>query len=385
MKKIFLIISVSYFSLSSFGQGIERCATSAPLFDIFEGINLDSLNNIHKMSDFTYNVKVFVHVIRETDGTNGVRMFEETTANTTSGNYNTNDVIPSVHTELQNLAAYYSPHDICFTLVGWEYIDDSGFASASNWGGTLSQSNVLFNSLLSTYPEASTNVIDIYILPQDRYYRGKANGIPGSALVMYAGRFEWIHMAHEMGHCLSLAHTFETAWGVECPDGSNCATAGDRVCDTPADDDGGWSDSPCAYTAGNSVNCNGANRNYNPLTNNGMSYAPFSCRNSFTTGQKTRIAALLSGFGGVVNPAVNDDNLTLNWSTISSGYTFEAAINTIEAGYMFPSTSVGDYEINSSAKVTFTAGDEIILNPGFIADPGTNGYFNASINQICGN
>ena len=93
MKKIFLIISVSYFSLSSFGQGIERCATSAPLFDIFEGINLDSLNNIHKMSDFTYNVKVFVHVIRETDGTNGVRMFEETTANTTSGNYNTNDVI----------------------------------------------------------------------------------------------------------------------------------------------------------------------------------------------------------------------------------------------------------------------------------------------------
>jgi len=212
-------------------------------------------------------------------------------------------------------------------------------------------------------------------------------------MVMFSGRFEWPHMAHEMGHCLSLIHTFEclrntsgncTSW--ECPDGSNCNTAGDRVCDTPADDPAQlWSSSPCAYTGGNSITCNGSTLNYNPLTNNIMSYADWDCRNTFTNGQKTRMTSLLSGFFGLAHPAIDDNDLTLNWDTKTSGYTFEAAINTIESGYMFPSTSIGDYEINSSAKVTFTAGDKITLKPGFIADPGSNGYFNASINQLCGN
>ena len=107
-----------------------------------------------------------------------------------------------------------------------------------------------------------------------------------------------------------------------------------------------------------------------------MSYAPFACRNSFTAGQKTRIAALLTGVGGVVSPAVSSNNVTVLSTTVSSGYSFITAINNITAN---------SYSVTNSAKVTFTAGDDIVLTPGFIADPGTNGYFNASINQICGN
>jgi hypothetical protein len=42
-------------------------------------------------------------------------------------------------------------------------------------------------------------------------------------------------LAHELGHYFNLMHTFETANGVEFVDGSNCATAGDGFCDTPAD------------------------------------------------------------------------------------------------------------------------------------------------------
>jgi hypothetical protein len=41
-------------------------------------------------------------------------------------------------------------------------------------------------------------------------------------------------LAHELGHFFSLAHTFEGS-GTENVDGSNCATAGDQICDTPAD------------------------------------------------------------------------------------------------------------------------------------------------------
>ena len=40
--------------------------------------------------------------------------------------------------------------------------------------------------------------------------------------------------AHEMGHFFSLKHTFEGS-GAELVDGSNCDTAGDGICDTPAD------------------------------------------------------------------------------------------------------------------------------------------------------
>src|SRR5262249_39298543 len=43
--------------------------------------------------------------------------------------------------------------------------------------------------------------------------------------------------AHEVGHYLNLYHTHEKANGVECPNGSNCKTAGDLLCDTPADPD----------------------------------------------------------------------------------------------------------------------------------------------------
>ena len=40
---------------------------------------------------------------------------------------------------------------------------------------------------------------------------------------------------HEMGHFMSLFHTFETDNGIEKTDGSNCGTTGDFICDTPAD------------------------------------------------------------------------------------------------------------------------------------------------------
>lgn len=39
---------------------------------------------------------------------------------------------------------------------------------------------------------------------------------------------------HEMAHIFQVYHPFETVFGTECTNGSNCAEAGDLVCDTPA-------------------------------------------------------------------------------------------------------------------------------------------------------
>src|SRR5215813_10771098 len=97
----------------------------------------------------------------------------------------------------------------------------------------------------------------------------------------YDGRIFGLEVfAHEMGHYFDLYHTHET-WKdsngdptkVECPGGDNCSTAGDLLCDTPADpglNQPGFVDAAtCAYigTATTPTTCD-QSISYNPLTNN---------------------------------------------------------------------------------------------------------------------
>ncbi len=107
--------------------------------------------------------------------------------------------------------------------------------------------------------------------------------------------------SHEVGHYLHLYDTQENWmdppdatppadwWGVECPDENNCGTAGDLLCDTPADP--GLSDNvdgSCVYTGetypAEDSGC-GESVAYAPLTDNIMSEALVSCRSVFTCDQ----------------------------------------------------------------------------------------------------
>jgi hypothetical protein len=101
-------------------------------------------------------------------------------------------------------------------------------------------------------------------------------------------------LSHEMGHYFGLEHTFEVSHGLELVNGSNCATAGDQICDTPADPNG-LVDASCHYT---SKDVNGqlvkdANKQfYSPLVNNIMSYYPSIClcKPGFTHDQYKKMA-----------------------------------------------------------------------------------------------
>ncbi|MBK8498687.1 MAG: hypothetical protein IPL52_07685 [Flavobacteriales bacterium] len=91
--------------------------------------------------------------------------------------------------------------------------------------------------------------------------------------------------AHEVGHLLGLFHTHDTILGTELVDGSNCATAGDFICDTPADPNLGLAGmveyGTCNYI-GTVTDANG--QAYAPMVHNVMSYSP--CVNTlFTQGQ----------------------------------------------------------------------------------------------------
>ena len=92
-------------------------------------------------------------------------------------------------------------------------------------------------------------------------------------------------LAHEMGHFFGLYHTFEVELGIEFVNGTNCATSGDLVCDTPADNQGPVND--CQYDA---YIADGNGDPYIPHINNIMSYYPPDCIFQFTAGQYNRMA-----------------------------------------------------------------------------------------------
>jgi hypothetical protein len=93
-------------------------------------------------------------------------------------------------------------------------------------------------------------------------------------------------LAHEIGHSLSLLHTFTGSSDTGCTPNVHCDEDGDQVCDTdPVQENtrGCYSnnDNPCTL------------RPYGNMVYNHMSY---SCGAIFTAGQKTRMRAALLGY-----------------------------------------------------------------------------------------
>jgi len=100
-----------------------------------------------------------------------------------------------------------------------------------------------------------------------------------------------VTIAHELGHYFGLEHTFNQN-GRELANGSNCATAGDFVCDTPADPYNSSMKMELFMPRGCKFIWQGKDANgqyYNPDPSNVMSYYPCSSL-IFTRGQYERMA-----------------------------------------------------------------------------------------------
>jgi hypothetical protein len=80
-------------------------------------------------------------------------------------------------------------------------------------------------------------------------------------------------IVHEFGHYFGLYHTAETQFGLEKVDGSNCNSAGDLICDTPADP-GELFNVYVNYTSCKMAGFReeGTDLEYKPIINNYMSY-----------------------------------------------------------------------------------------------------------------
>lgn len=99
---------------------------------------------------------------------------------------------------------------------------------------------------------------------------------------------------HEMGHYFGLVHTF-VGNGDELVNGANCDTAGDNICDTPADPFVEGDDVALYVDVGEGcrfispkLDANG--EYYRPDVGNIMSYYPNTCRCGFTHQQYLKMA-----------------------------------------------------------------------------------------------
>ena len=145
-------------------------------------------------------------------------------------------------------------------------------------------------------------------------------------------------LIHEFGHHFVLMHTHgssnEPGSTDELVNGSNCATAGDRFCDTPADpliNSSNVSSVNCLYT-GTATDAQGLY--YDPDTSNIMSYSPDSCTDFFSDEQYAYMYAGYHVFRGTyykcpsfyvdftaeINESC-DDYMTVNFTDLSFGAT----------------------------------------------------------------
>lgn len=273
MKNIISILLVSMISFNSWSQE-GNCGTpqnvpnNVPSYQISSGLQ--------DACPIYVNVKF--HIVNYSNGTGGI-------------------LASDVNTMLNILNSAYNIHKIYFTSVGTDIINDDNLANFSN---------TKFNTLANTNRVA--NAINLYVVPTaNGEYRGRAENIPSIALVIDKAYYNLSTLPHEMGHCLNLFHTHhgvESGGCIENIDGSNCASCGDFICDTPADPVlSGNVNLSCVYT-GNS-NQNGVP--YNPDTRNIMSYSNIDCRNRFSIKQGERMYASLKSLSllqSIVNQTI---------------------------------------------------------------------------------
>lgn len=216
-------------------------------------------------------VPIAVHVVRKSDGTGGIPQSQ-----LDQGLIDCNTHELYVNT---NIKFYYLP--------GIDYIDDDNY-----YDGMTTQAELDALRGVNVVP----NAINVYFVNKASVGSFSLCGISSfttsaaQGIVMVNGctgvASNPSSYPHEIGHYFDLFHTHETAFGVEFVDGTNCATTGDLLCDTPADPGlSGKVDAACTYT-GADTDPNGDTYVPDPLQL--MSYSSKLCRTKATPMGETR-------------------------------------------------------------------------------------------------
>lgn len=288
MKKIILLgmllcFSSYVFSQKKMGHSLAYCnvKSSKPEKGILE---LAKKRMTERAVSSEYCMKIYVHLIRRSD----------------QSGYMTPELVTESITKMKNS---YSSHGISFDWDNTiDYIDDDNLFIRAD--------NSIFNY------NNHRDGIDIYIFGPENERPGGTTGrgvgyphdvyVSGRHTSSLNDTFASSNvLAHEVGHALGLEHTHGPGDcnNLELPNGSNCETSGDYVCDTPADPNINffndlqtceWESSWFAITGYPFCIPNGVSiTDYYPDTQNIMSYATPTCLNHFTPGQSNLMKATI--------------------------------------------------------------------------------------------
>lgn len=266
----FILLMLS-FSFLGFSQDDATCGTTidatntARLIEYNEQwINRASNEELKAYSGTTYFVPVQLHLIRDDSGLGGISEADALAA-------------------LDRMNEYYIDASIHFYQCGGINLINS----TTYFDYDKSQMYVL------DAEHSQANVVNIYVAnttsSSGSLICGHAEFPGGLDFMMIATSCmkNGSTLAHEMGHYLGLYHTHTSTFGNEAVDGSDCATQGDLICDTPADPNlsGDVNNDGCIYE-GTSLDENG--QTYTPSVTNLMSYTSKECRYEVTEEQLSK-------------------------------------------------------------------------------------------------
>ncbi len=263
---------------------------------IEEDIKLPPLNLNKRSSNFTNPdpivVKIKYHIVREDDGTDGIPESDL--------DIMTNIINQSFDVTLNNpqypVNSILPVRKIDFIATEINYIDNTELLYnefvLSYGSGSTADNAVLVNTDNDPYQ------INIYIvkelfqnvtLPSGEVVASQTAGIGGSNHAILS-RFIDSHLtkavAHEVGHCFRLRHTFSGSYNL-CYEENFSRNTGDHIADTPLDisANGNVYGNTCEVTNTDVTTTCGEilpDEDTLFLSKNIMSYAPRDCKEGFT-------------------------------------------------------------------------------------------------------
>ncbi len=263
-----LTVCLISISISAFSQNevpSEWCGTmfTEEMMDKVQSATERHMNGTLTKSQLNYDIPLTLHNMRNTNGTGGV------------------DPLTTLEV-FCDVIDFYAQHDINL------YINEMKTWDNDNW----TTDNALGTIKLITAEDNTVNIYNFKDLPGlCGYFTPQYDVL---ALTGNSQCYTKETIIHEIGHYFGLPHTFFGFEGTgdncgvyvtsgERVDGSNCATAADRICDTPPDNSADRI--PCPGGNG----CQMFDRDsvaFFPDVTNIMSYFFDACVNQFTEGQR---------------------------------------------------------------------------------------------------
>jgi hypothetical protein len=297
------ILSIVLLWLSAIGTaaaqevcGMQITSTQMQLMDDFSKMRNMGLTEIQAMPVIR-EVAISAHIIRRSDGSGGIP--EQDIA----------DAIAIANT-------YFTSSYLEFFLFTTTYIDnDDYYDFVSSDEAMMGSDNDIPNTINIYFANSVGN-------GAGAFYCGYAYfpGGPDRILMDNECTPNGTVLTHELGHYFTLYHTHGKINGVltdEFVNGSNCATAGDELCDTPADPQLSYNNvnASCIYT-GNTTDANGDT--FVPDPTNVMSYSRDECRSALSNEQFARMDDAYDAFRSYLLVS-NEFSISTNVSPLAWG------------------------------------------------------------------